>query len=351
MFLQRLQGHLSNISIVARIAIGNSAIIFLGAIGGTAIVHAFTERGSELLPIAFFAFAGASLSILLNLWIVRAALQPLKDLRRYIAKMNFKNHTRNHIVLRNPDPETHALAASLSALIDQLEANNRRLKLLSNRAIRAQEEERKRIARSLHDDTAQALSSIMITLERLEATLPETQEAIKEKLRSTREVCSRTVSELRKTISGLRPSLLDDVGLLAAIRWYAQSTLNEANVQLVFEAPDELPDLPAEVSINLFRIAQEAVNNIVRHAHARQAKINLGYTPEEIYLRVEDDGVGFSTSRDSNEAMQREHWGLLGVQERAELVSGRFHLASSPGKGTVLQIYVPIEQRNGAGHA
>lgn len=346
-FLYRVHERLSNLSIFTRIAIGNSVIILLGAIGGTAIVHTFTERGSEFLVIAFFAFSGAALSVLLNLWIVHAALKPLMDLRRYIAKISIKNHIHNHITLHNADPDTYALAASLSALIDQLEANNRRLQLFSNRAIRAQEEERKRIARSLHDETAQSLSSMIIALERLETSLSQSQHNMKEKLRAVREVCAHTLSELRNIISGLRPSLLDDVGLVAAIRWYAQSTLKEANIQLTFQAPDELPAIPSEVSTILFRIAQEAVNNIARHAQAKLVTITLGYTHEEIYLHVEDDGVGFHTSRDQNEAIQREHWGLLGIQERVELVSGTFHLASSPGKGTVLQVYVPIKQDYG----
>jgi len=339
---KRLQARLSRTPLYSRIAIGNSIIIVAGAIGGTLLIHRFTEQGVELLSMLLFVIIGIAVSVLLNVWIVRAALRPLLELRRFVDSIQSGLACDESIALSNPDPDTSQLAASLGSLIDQLEAGNRQLRQISERAIHAQEAERKRIALSLHDDTGQALTTLIINLERLEGRLADQDTGTKSGLVEARKLAQDTLNELRKIIHGLRPTILDDLGLAPAIRWYARSNLEAAGIQAEVHVPEEPLALPAELNTTLFRIAQEAINNVVRHSGAAHAEISLGVSDGEVWLCIEDDGRGFNAAGDKDEAIRMQHWGLVGIRERVELVGGCFDLASEPGRGSLLQVTVPL---------
>ncbi|MBN1147781.1 MAG: sensor histidine kinase [Anaerolineales bacterium] len=330
--------------------IGNSLVILAGAIGGVLLTHVFTEWGVELISILLFALAGLVASVLLNVWIVRAALQPLLELRQFVSGYESGLACERGIALSNPDPDTGQLAASLSSLIEQLENSNCQLRAISGRAIHAQEAERKRIARSLHDDTGQALSTLIINLERLEGGLPVGDLETRAKLAEARRLAQNTINELRKIIHGLRPAVLDDLGLAPAIRWYARSNLEEAGIQVEIDAPEEPLPLTPEQNTALFRIAQEAINNVARHSGAGKAAIHLGVNAALIRLRVEDDGRGFCAAGDQGEAIRLRQWGLVGIQERVELIGGNFSLTSAPGKGACLQVDVPLSRTTEASH-
>jgi two-component system sensor histidine kinase UhpB len=340
--LHQLKSRVASLSIFARIAIGNSAIIIVGAIGGTLIVRQFTAQGAELFSIMVFALAGMALSILLNLWIVRAALHPMLELRRFVDGIETGQAGGSEPALRNPDPDTVQLASSLSSLINQLEASNRQLRLLSGRAIHAQEDERRSIARNLHDETGQMLVTLLISLERLEDRIPEADLQTRTKISTARQLATDCLEGLRKIIYGLRPAILDDLGLGPAIRWYARENLEKAGIQVNIQIGDKLPDLAPEMRTTLFRIAQEAINNISRHSQAQAAKIALRWTKNEIYLCIEDDGRGFQVAEDQEEAIKRQQWGLVGIQERVELVGGALNVVSDPGRGTLLEVYLPL---------
>ena len=340
--LRRLRVRLSRISIRSRIVIGNSLIILVGAVGGTTLTYVFTERGMELLSVLLFALAGLATSVLLNIWIVRAALQPMLELRQFVSGYENGLAYAKGIALSNPDPDTERLAASLSSLIQQLGTTNRQLRAISERAIYAQEAERKRIARSLHDDTGQALTTLIINLERLEGYPSVADTEAKAKLADARQLAQDTLNELRKIIHGLRPAILDDLGLAPAIRWYARSKLEPAGIQVEVDVPEEPLSLAPELNTALFRIAQEAINNIARHSGAGKAVICLQANGARICLGVEDDGRGFRAAGDQGEAIRLRQWGLVGIQERVELVGGSFSLASEPGKGARLQVEVPF---------
>ena len=337
----------AGISIFARIAIGNSLIIIFGAIGGTLITRIVTERGAETAWIVLMVSVGVVISILLNLYILQAALAPMRDLSTLVSQISDSPVQELEVSLRNPDPDTARLAASLSALIDQLYSNNRQLQQLSKRAIRAQEEERVRIARSLHDDTGQALLSLMYTLESLEKHVPQDDQAIQDRISDALVVASEALGSLRRVIRDLRPAVLDDLGLVSATRWYARSRLEATGVLVDFQADAESLPLSGELNITLFRIVQEAINNISRHAHAENARIRLGLDQDEVFLDIKDDGIGFQVSGNTAEAINLNHWGLAGIQERINLVNGRLIVESAPGKGTHLQVRAPLSSPQG----
>lgn len=339
--LPRLRKRILCLSIFQRIAIGNSIIIIIGAIGGTLLTRHLAGKAADLWLIILFASLGITLSLLTNFWIIKTGLRPLHELRGWADRVQAGLADLDTPLLQDTDPDVRQLAAALKSMVNQLEERNLQLRALSERAINAQEEERKRIARSLHDDTGQALSTLIIGLERLEPRLPADQPDLRDRLESARRLATSTLENLRKVIYGLRPTILDDLGLVPAIRWYARSTLEGAGIRVELRAPDEPLRLSSQLTTTLFRITQEAIHNVARHARARSVVISLSQTGEQICLLVEDDGRGFDVARISGQALRLQRLGLLGIQERAELVGGEVTVESAPGRGTRVRVSVP----------
>jgi two-component system sensor histidine kinase UhpB len=331
---------LLHVSLFMRIAVGNALVISVGAVFGTLLTRHFSGT-LEGWFIVLFASSGILLSLLINFLILDAALHPLRELRRWADKIAHGDSLQLER-LKNPDADTVSLAGALHTLVNQLDERNHELKALSERAIFAQEQERKSIARSLHDDTGQALTMLIISLDQLETRLPANQQALKEDIRQARSLAANALTELRGIVFGLRPAILDDLGLVPAMRWYARSQLDEAGLQVDVQSPDPMPDLPAEISISLFRITQEAINNVLRHADASKVEIEISLQAGSITLQVRDDGKGFDPQHASQSALPDQRLGLLGVRERAELLDGQLDLLSSPGQGTCLTVRLPL---------
>lgn len=338
----RLRQNLCSLPIIYRIAIGNAAVIAVGAVGGTLLTRHLANRAADLWLILLFLFLGTTLSVITNFVIIKSALRPLRELVQLVPDVHAGQPDISPQLLKDNDPDIVHLAKSIDSLVQQLEDRNLQLRALSERAINAQEEERKRMALSLHDDTGQALSMLIIHLEQIQSRLPTEMNELHAKLNAAHQLAACTLTELRKIIAGLRPTVLDDLGLVPAIRWYARSNLEEAGVRVDVQAEDELSPLPAQLNATLFRIAQEAVNNILRHAQAQSAKITLCCTGSEICLQVEDDGKGFDLQQIQEGAIRLQRLGLLGIQERAEMVGGRVKVYSAPGRGTQLIVSMPL---------
>ncbi len=326
-----------------QIILGNSLIILAGAIGGTLITRHLAGLAADWWLIFAFTTVGATASILINGKIIQAALQPLHDLSQEILR-----HQPASVApaddARLSDPDICQLAAGLNALVAELDERNRRLRQLSERAINAHEAERKDIARSLHDDTGQALTTIIISLERLEKQIPPDLPELKSKIAAVSRLASQTLNELRTVISGLRPSILDDLGLAPAIRWYALQTLEEVGIHFEIHASNDLAGLPSDVNTTLFRIAQEGINNIARHSRARKATITLTQEGDRILMLIQDDGVGFDPGQNGANSDTRQHWGLAGIRERADLIGGMVQVRSHPGEGVALEILAPLHR-------
>jgi two-component system sensor histidine kinase UhpB len=338
----RIKQPLPYLSIFQRIVIGNSIIIILGAVGGTLLTRSLTDRAADLSLIILFAFIGTTLSVLTNSWIISTSLKPLRELRQIVNHIQAGSTLLDINRLQEADPDIGEFTRVLHDLLLQLEERNHQLRALSERAITAQEEERKNIARSLHDDTGQALSMLIINLERLENRLPVDESELRSKLEASRKLASDSLTELRKIVYGLRPSILDDLGLIPAIRWYSRSVLEANGVQVRMSLPEEPIELPSHLATTLFRVAQEGINNIMRHAGARTTDICLTLDHSGVNLRIQDDGQGFDPHQAAGQAVNLQHLGLLGMQERAELVGGNVTVESVPGKGTRLQVFVPL---------
>jgi two-component system, NarL family, sensor histidine kinase UhpB len=343
---QRIEDRLKSTTLFTRIAIGNAVVIVVGAIAGTLLTRHLTDVAADIWLIILFAALGIGLSVAVNFWLIRTALRPLDELRSIVYGIQQGSATVEELKLTNPDPDIELLAAAMGSLIKQLESSNLRLRALSERAIHVQEEERKRIARSLHDDTGQALSTLIIKLERLENRLPGNEPDLKDQVSSAGKLASGTLNELRKVITGLRPSILDDLGLIPAMRWYARTNLEAAGVNVTMDAEEEGSELPGSLSTTLFRITQEAVNNIIRHAQAKNVQLCLKRNEKHVYLQIKDDGVGFDPSKEFDEATKLQHWGLIGIRERADLIGGDFRISSIPPDGTLMEVIIPLEPKS-----
>ncbi len=214
---------------------------------------------------------------------------------------------------------------------------------LLHRTVIAQESERQRIARELHDETGQTLTALGMGLRGITETISTNRNRAIEQANQLEKLAVEGVEELQRMVSGLHPPQLDDFGLLAAIRWYANDISTRSGIPINIVSHGNKPALSSDIRAVVFRIAQEAINNIVRHANATKADIVLDYKADSIYLRVEDNGQGFLTDVVlKKKPGQQTAWGLLGMVERASLVGGSCNIFSHPGKGTLIEVNVPI---------
>lgn len=240
-------------------------------------------------------------------------------------------------VMRSFEVERRVELAELQE--DRLREAERRQQLrgeLLNRVVQAQEAERERIARELHDETGQALTAIGLGLRGVGTKLGGQSGEISEQLTHLEELTSLALNELQRLIAGLRPSHLDDLGLAAALRWFAGEVESRSPLSVHVEIEGTERTLPAVISVGLFRVAQEALTNVVKHASAELATVRLSYRPDDVALEVVDDGVGFDTP-----GADRPSWGLMGIQERIALMGGEFELNSERGRGTRVSVRVP----------
>ncbi len=219
---------------------------------------------------------------------------------------------------------------------------------LLRRVISAQEEERMRIARELHDESAQDLLALLAGVQAAEMALPDSPQRAKEVLIGVKPSAKRALEDMRKSILELRPSALDDLGLAPAIRGFAESRLRPANIELRWDAVDELDDLPEPTTITLFRITQAAINNVVQHAQASHVGIRLSSTETHVAIEVQDDGLGFDYAGLRHSPSDTRGLGILGMKERANLIGGTVELDSVQGQGTTVRIRAPIQP--GAGN-
>jgi len=210
---------------------------------------------------------------------------------------------------------------------------------LYRRIVDAQESERQRIARDLHDETGQALTAIGMGLRGISTAIKNEHKRDQtiSTLRNLEALTAGSLQELQRLIADLRPSHLDDLGLLATIRWYVNDFKARSNLEVEILVSGEERTICSEYSTSIFRIMQEALTNITKHAEATRVEIHVIFDPEEVRIAVEDNGRGF----DVYQAKRQQSWGLIGMEERATLLDGKFYLHSGPGNGTMVEIVIP----------
>jgi signal transduction histidine kinase len=235
--------------------------------------------------------------------------------------------------------------AQIERLYQELKQRDLLRAKLLEKLIGAQEEERRRIARELHDETSQVIGALAMTLDAAITTLPEG--ASRDHLKEARTHALRTLDGVHRLSFDLRPSVLDDLGLFGAIEWYAERDLRPHGIAVRCESEEESGRLPSEVETALFRAAQEAVTNIVKHARAEAVLIQCARTPQAVTIEIEDDGEGFDPAGISDTATSGRGLGLASIRERVEILGGRALIESAPGRGTRIVLTVPLKGQNG----
>ena len=225
---------------------------------------------------------------------------------------------------------------------DEVEQARGALRHLSARLIEVQESERRALSRELHDEVGQSLSALLLGLGNVAAMLPpEAGSDARTQLHDLRGLAERTVAVVRDMSLLLRPSMLDDLGLIPAVQWQAREVSRTKNIAVHVQA-DSLPEeIPDEYKTCTYRIVQEALHNIVRHAKAKSVRIHLGRLGDNLLLTIQDDGQGFTPAREKG-------LGLLGMEERIKHLRGSFCIESARGAGTSIRVELPLSERNTA---
>ena len=223
-----------------------------------------------------------------------------------------------------------APAIERSRLMESVRAARERLETLSRRLLTVQEEERRRVAIELHDELGQVLTAVKIGLQSMPAQLNESIHSV-----------DRAMETVRDLALDLRPAMLDDLGLAAALRWYADRFAQQNHVEMRI-AIEEVPQLDPGLATTSFRVAQEALTNIARHAAAKNVWLELHRTSSELELAIRDDGIGFDVDAARERAARGASLGLLGMEERVSLAGGSIVISSTPAKGTEVRARFPL---------
>jgi len=256
-------------------------------------------------------------------------------------KVRVRNKRRAGYQLRGLPPLPEAFMVNIplgSAETSQL-LEERRIFAVAAQAIR--EEEKARLARELHDELAQSLTALKMDTIWVRDHASSVPGVLTAKLNEMVEMLDRTVAATRRMAADLRPLMLDDLGLVPAIEWLASNFMQRCGVPCTLSVNDELElELPEPYATAVFRIVQESLNNIAKHAAASQVTVTLDKTQDAVRLRVQDDGCGFF----SDGARKPQSLGLMGLRERAQLLGGCVAISSARGKGTTVEVSIPMDQ-------
>ena len=286
--------------------------------------------------------SGVILSIVAILWGARRIGIPVDNLVQQAEKAiqsNYRTRMQSESIT-----ELQRLATAFNRMIEQIERYRAGLRRYVAAITYSQEEERRRVARELHDDTIQSLVAISRRLELIQVSLsertPPDLRRAQQQLTDLQDLLQGTIEGVRRFSRELRPTLLEDLGLIPALRQLMKEMTSEG-VEVVLRAEGDSQDMDPDVELALYRIAQEAMNNVRRHARAHHVELRLDRKSDLIHFVVEDDGQGFEVVGSLNELAQRGSFGLMGIQERVELLGGQIAIESQVGHGTRIEVWLP----------
>ncbi|MBV9132907.1 MAG: sensor histidine kinase [Chloroflexi bacterium] len=340
---RNLGAALLGLPLFLKVLVANVIVVLLGVILGTWFTLTFVASPSGLhwAAVAVMLVAGFGASVLINAAVLTLALQPLHALEKTVDRVATGDLSAraHHVLFRDPDVER--LGDTLNGMLDVLQEHRKQLQKMSEQVLAAQEDERKRIARELHDETAQALTTLLIRLKILEKARTDTE--VRGQIDELRELTADTLEAVRKLAVELRPATLDDLGLLAALEAYTESYRSRMPVRVTFKAngfEDRDRRLPPQIELVLYRVVQEALTNVAKHANAHAIQVQLSRGRADVVASVEDDGDGFEVE-DMMRSRERG-LGLFGMQERLALVRGQLEIDSEPSHGTRVTARVPL---------
>ena len=341
------------LSLFEKVILANSIMLIGEALAGLWITSHFIEAHHYLIDTSFIVLA-ILLGLLINVLLLRASFRPLFSLLSTIRAVS-AGKTDERARISQSDAEISELAQTFNGMLDRLEAARREQGM---RILQAQEEERRRLALELHDESSQNLTALLIHIEILSQSLqalPDTTMAndarkqLEGELQYLAGLSQHTLENIRTLAQELRPGVLDDLGLHAAFRWLAEDARQRLHLDVELhikaaEVTSRRCKKPTLYETALFRIAQESLTNVARHAHAKHACILLTQEQDSICLQVRDDGCGFDPSQ------HHSGLGIFGMREQASLLGGTVEIQSQHGQGTTVLASLPLPIENEVVH-
>jgi len=286
----------------------------------------------EIIPIILIATLGISfMTLYLGLYYIARPVNILKQYTHQIATGHFTAASKSAGGIR----EIEELRLAINQMAMQIQQDQNALQTYLGAVTAAQEEERARLARELHDVTVQDLITLDHRAQRIQRTIPQNPDDASQHAKALRQMIDKAIRDVRRMCLALRPLYLDELGLVASL----EALAHEMNA--TFHVIGSPIRLSADREAILYRIVQEALNNVTHHARAKHIHVEVRFDAESIQVMVRDDGVGFKTQDDFEALARHGHFGLLGMQERAQLLKGNLQIHSSPGMGTSVIIIVP----------
>lgn len=318
-----------------KVLAANSIVILIGATLGTYLATQLQGDSRPIILIGFVA-AGLALSVVINFALLKLALYPLDRLRETMRQVQ-SGDLDHQAQITGRDPDADQLAVAFNTMLSALDelAKSRATQILH-----AQEQERKRIARELHDETSQVLTSLLISLALLEESVADP--AARARISDTRALAHQTLRAVRNLSIDLRPSALDDLGLLPALRWYIKEYQQKCGIEVELTTSGFKERLSPEMETALYRITQESLTNTAKHAQASKVWVTIKQDGRQALVRVRDDGQGFDAQAVLKTPWQDRGLGLAGMLERASLLDGNVQIHSTPGAGTTIDVTIPL---------
>ncbi|CCQ94362.1 Histidine kinase [[Clostridium] ultunense Esp] len=239
---------------------------------------------------------------------------------------------------------TEYLKGNLDEILFTVDHLNKR-QVLGIKIIEAQEEERERLARDIHDGPAQSMANILVKAEICERLMDIDRNKSREELKNLKTIVRTTLKDLRKTIYDLRPMSLDDLGLIPTLERYIYNFIDYSGIDVKLNIMGDVVNLNSAIEVAVFRIIQESLNNVFKHSKATEARITLEYSPTRLNLSIVDNGIGFNQEEVNKiGGSATGGFGLISIKERVELLEGNIEIKSWPGRGTRINIYIMLPE-------
>ena len=325
-----------------KVVIANTALIAVGSMTGYYMEERYFDEG-DVGFIALFLFSDMALSVLINYLLVKIAFRPLDDVTDTMKAIR-AGHRGIRVPEVTDDPQIEELSKSLNSMLNSMDLQRKKA---AASVIKAQEEERKRIARELHDETSQSLTGLVIGIRMVQEIVPDDMPEIAERLGNINDLAHATLNEVHTMAIRLRPSVLDDLGLAAALRSYAKEFTEITGIKVEMQLLGMSQRLTPELETVLYRVVQEALTNVARHSGATNCRVTLKRRERVISGVIEDDGKGFDSQSVMMSDEKGRGLGLHGMKERIELVGGSLEFDSRPNDGTSIFIEVPLKNEEG----
>lgn len=328
----RLIRRLLRFPLFYKILIANAVIVTLVIMASGILARAAATN--ESVNFALLLAVGVALSVLSNAVILRVALLPLKRLEQTAHRVQDGDAGARVPVSDLADRDMVRLTATFNMMLESADAYRHRLRDVAAHALNAQEEERKRIARELHDGIAQTLAALRVRLRIARAASADERAEALERISAD---IGEATEEIKRIAQGLRPPALDMLGLSPAIESHARSVAENTGISIATDIDSLDGVLSSDAELALYRIIQEALSNVARHSGARSARVQVDVTRGAVTALITDTGRGFIVQSE----MERSGLGLFGMQERGAYVGGTVWIESAPGRGTRVRVTIP----------